>query len=115
MGYIQAFKAAGAKVLASDCFGDYSGEGIVYVEVNGVRGYIIYGYGSCDYCDLFQSYGSKNRSWGEPLTAEQLAEFGKEYVEGMITYEKARESVLGGWGNVEEQIAFLKKCEGIKD
>ena len=109
MNYCSTFEAAGAKVLASYEDDDYQGTGIAHVEVNGVRGYIRYGFGSCSHCDSFESFYYEGHSDGP--SPEQMADFGREYVEGMVSYEKARAEVLGGYGYIEEQLAFLERCE----
>jgi hypothetical protein len=55
MGYFEALKAAGAKLLASSTFGSYQGDWFAKVVYQGRTFWVHGSYGSCSYCDAFQS------------------------------------------------------------
>jgi hypothetical protein len=81
MSYEQSFEAAGAKVLAIEYFGSYQGTFVAHVEYQGKRGWIVSEYGSCSGCDAFES----EFSWSKEQSPENLAAFGKEYLDDLWT------------------------------
>ena len=55
MGYQLTLEKAGAKIIAFNEFGSYQGTWGAIVEYNGKKGLVIGSFGSCSYCDAFQS------------------------------------------------------------
>jgi hypothetical protein len=55
MGYDLALKQAGAKVLGFEKFGDWQGTWAAVVKYNDKFGVVTGSFGSCSYCDAFQS------------------------------------------------------------
>jgi len=55
MGYIESLKAAGAKIISSKFTGSYQGSWGAIVEYNGEKILITSSYGSCSFCDTFES------------------------------------------------------------
>jgi len=86
--YQRALEAAGARVLAFSHFGDWQGSWVALVEYQGQRGWVQGAFGSCDYCDAFQS----EFSWDSDFTCqdvqEQLAQFGRTYLDDLQTTEQ---------------------------
>jgi hypothetical protein len=80
MGYLTALEKAGAKVIRYIYTGDYSGNIIAEVEYQGESGYIVINYGSCSYCDSYQAF-EEDFGWDQPVTEEELAEFGRRYLD----------------------------------
>ena len=84
MGYREAIEAAGAKVLAFETFGSYSGDWIAHIEIDGKTCWLHDYYGSCSGCDAFES----EFSWNKEETSDNLAAFGKTYVDDPKTDEE---------------------------
>lgn len=103
MSYQLTLEKAGAKVLGFLMTGSYQGSWGAVVEYNGQKSLVIGAYGSCSYCDAFESefeYGYNEpeerdgkyyRNYDEEITAEEYiqyfndldiryAEFGKNYL-----------------------------------
>ena len=55
MGYSEALTAAGAEVLDFKYFGSYQGDWYALVNYNGTRQWVHGSFGSCSYCDAFES------------------------------------------------------------
>lgn len=55
MSYKLTLEKAGAKVLDFESFGSYQGTWLAYVEFNNQKGIVRGYFGSCSYCDAFQS------------------------------------------------------------
>lgn len=109
MSYNTAMEAAGAKVHEFECFGSYQGDWIAKVEFEGKEGFVQGYYGSCSGCDAFEGeFGwsgshyhgdeyvySDNLEKFDPECNEcvefktKLVEFGKEYLETIMTYDEA--------------------------
>lgn len=88
MSYSEALEAAGAKVLLFEEFGSYQGEWFALVTYNGEKGWVNGCYGSCSHCDSFESEFGWNDD-ERPDYQERLADFGKVYLEGLMTQEQA--------------------------
>jgi hypothetical protein len=88
MSYQDSLVAAGARVLAFEHFGDWQGSWVALVEYQGQRGWVQGSFGSCDYCDAFQS----EFGWDSDFTCqdvqEQLAQFGRTYLDDLQTTEQ---------------------------
>lgn len=112
MSYENALEAAGAKVIAFEEFGSYQGDWYALVEYNGEIGWVNGSYGSCSGCDAFEAeFGFSGYSGGDsfwdyeidqcraPTDADRaayqakLADFGKTYLDGMMTQEQAEQAV----------------------
>jgi hypothetical protein len=112
MGYKEALEAAGAKVLAFKEFGTWQGDWWALVEYQGKRGWIHDYFGSCSGCDAFEA----EFGWDEP-TPQELAEFGKRYLDDIKTQEEAEQEVSKDieWDlDAEEVLKFIKENGGMK-
>ena len=87
MGYLTALEKAGATVIRHLFTGDYQGNIIAEVEYKGTTGYIIINYGSCSTCDSFSAF-EEGFDWDIGPTDDDLAEFGRRYLEGFGTKEQ---------------------------
>lgn len=110
MSYEKCLELAGATVHDSRHFGSYQGEWIAVVTFEGHYGFVWDYFGSCTGCDAFEaefsgtSHDHKNPSeyWyvyndfrvGCPecdAVRERMRDFGRGYLEGILSYEQARE------------------------
>jgi hypothetical protein len=109
MSYQQAMEAAGAKVLAYEEFGSYQGDWLAKVVYNGETGFVQGTFGSCTGCDAFQAEFDYSEPFCEdhqyqyPRNTEpcdtckvkeseyqtRLADFGRNYLLSVQTYEEA--------------------------
>lgn len=80
MSYMTALEAAGATVIRHQYFGDYSGNIIAEISYQGETGFVVINYGSCSYCDSYQAF-EEDFGWDQPVTKEELAEFGSRYLD----------------------------------
>jgi hypothetical protein len=87
MGYLTALEKAGATVIRHLFTGDYQGNIIAEVEYKGTTGYIVINYGSCSLCDSFSAF-EEDLGWDQPVTDDDLAEFGRRYLDGFGTKEQ---------------------------
>jgi len=98
MSYSEAIALAGATINDSEWFGSYQGDALFDLTVNGRRGILVVGYGSCGGCDHWESFAG----YGDPEHCEAHA----------YTYHKEDgnadcadcKSALAEW--VEKVIAF---------
>jgi len=86
--YKSALIACGATVYNFQEFGDYSGSWYAVVEYNNLVGLAKGDYGSCSGCDAFEDEFACNTP-----TKDRLAQFGKQYLDSLITVEEALEKV----------------------
>jgi hypothetical protein len=106
--YQRALEAAGARVLAFGHFGDWQGSWVALVEHAGQRGWVQGAFGSCDYCDAFQS----EFSWDSDFTCEdvqdRLAQFGRDYLDDLQTTEQIlrQYDADADWDEESEAAAF---------
>ena len=107
MGYQESLEAAGATVHAFNEFGSYQGDWFAFVTYNGETGWINGSYGSCSGCDAFQGEfnyseddeGCEDHRYDKQDDCEactehcksylaRLAEFGKDYLDTLMTQEQ---------------------------
>jgi len=133
MGYREALERAGAKVLAFEEFGSYQGEWWAWVYYNGRYGWVSGSFGSCSECDSFESeFGDLSHKHGDGTRIyahsdlnlvcpacidlhERLAEFGQQYLSGLMTTEKALEVAsrnLSWDTEADAMVAFIHKWSG---
>ena len=108
MSYRDSLEAAGARVIAFEHFGDWQGSWVALVEYQGQRGWVQGSFGSCDYCDAFQS----EFSWDSDFTCEdvqdRLAQFGRGYLDDLQTTEQIlrQYDADADWDEDSEAAAF---------
>ena len=107
--YQRALEAAGARVLAFGHFGDWQGSWVALVELpTGERGWVQGAFGSCDYCDAFQS----EFGWDSDFVCEdmqdRLAQFGRGYLDDLLTTEQvlAQYDPHADWDEESNAAAF---------
>ena len=88
MSYQQALEAAGARVLAFEQFGDWQGSWVALVEYQGQRGWVQGAFGSCDYCDAFQSQFDWDSDFACEDVQGRLVQFGRNYLDDLQTTEQ---------------------------
>lgn len=79
MSYENALTAAGCEVISFVHFGCYQGEWLALIRKDGELGICEGSYGSCSYCDAFESefgYGEEDA----PDYQSRLADFGNGYL-----------------------------------
>jgi hypothetical protein len=86
--YRKALEAAGARVLAFEHFGDWQGSWVALVEYQGQRGWVQGSFGSCDYCDAFQSQFDWDSDFACEDVQSRLAQFGRTYLDDLQTTEQ---------------------------
>lgn len=107
---MSALEAAGAKIIRYEYFGDYQGTILVEVEYQNKHGWVSIAYGSCTVCDSYQAF-TVNLDWDYEPTEEQLAEFGRDYLDYIQTEESLLESLReqAEWDSeAERMINFIK-------
>lgn len=109
MSYESALKAAGVEVIEFVHFGSYQGDWLALIRDNGVIGVAEGCYGSCSYCDAFESeFGYDDE--GEDYQ-ERLADFGRGYLPAYTLEEKIeRIEPLAkeyDWGDYQEMLDQL--------
>ena len=88
MSYIDALKAAGAKVEDFREFGSYQGTWFALVTFRRKVGFVSGSYGSCSGCDAFQGeFGFQDTS--DAGYQWRLKKFGLSYLEAMLSYDGA--------------------------
>ena len=108
MSYQQALEAAGARVIAFQDFGDWQGSWVALVEYQGQRGWVQGAFGSCSMCDAFQ----EQFDWDSDFTCqdvqEQLAQFGRTYLDDLQTTEQVlcHYDPHADWDEESEAAAF---------
>ena len=130
MSYEKAMEAAGAIVHDFEQFGSYQGDWWAKVTYNGETGWVQGSYGSCSGCDAFEGefgwddghceehkYDSKGAvgcaecEKAEALYQERLADFGRGYLDGIMSQEKAIEDASENldWDmEAKEMVEYLK-------
>lgn len=110
MSYSESLEAAGATVLAYQSFGSYQGDWIALVNFEGKNGFVKGCYGSCSGCDAFEAefgyyaQGCDDHLYTLTETCQEcrdameshnrrLADFGKDYLDGLYSYDEIVESV----------------------
>ena len=92
-GYKEALKAAGATVLEFEFFGSYQGDWLALVEYKDTLGWVHGSFGSCSYCDSFESEFGWNEDASSPEYKKKLENFGKIYLDCMWTQEQCEKYV----------------------
>lgn len=92
MSYQEALEAAGAKVKHYEQFGDWQGSWYAVVEYNDETGMVYGEYGSCSGCDAFEAEFSYKYE-DTPEYKERLKEFGRQYLDNIVSFEKALDNV----------------------
>jgi hypothetical protein len=105
--YKGALAAAGAQVLAFEEFGSWQGDWLAFVEYKGEKGWVQGSYGTCSGCDAFYAeFGC------DDPTQEALADFGRTYLDGLLTRERmleyAERTRVYGDDEAKQMIAFVK-------
>ena len=85
MSYQDSLVAAGARVIAFEHFGDWQGSWVALVEYQGQRGWVQGSFGSCDYCDAFQSQFDWDSDFACEDVQQRLAQFGRTYLSDLQT------------------------------
>ena len=107
MSYGSALEAAGATVLEFETFGSYQGDWWAKVFYNGKMGWVNGSFGACSFFAAFESEFGYN----DPATPEKLAEFGKGYLDVLLTQEEAEKSAsenLSWDSGAEKMVKFIK-------
>ena len=106
MSYELCLFFAGAKVIAFGSFGDWQGSWYAKVEYAGEVGWVCGSYGSCSGCDAFEAEFYDAYSDAPDLNS-RYAEFGKSYLESIISQEQ-QESILQISREEPEILDFVK-------
>lgn len=130
MSYQSALTAAGATVIDTKYTGSYQGTWGTIVEYKGKRGLVIGSYGSCSYCDAFQSEfdrygsdeiqfnedGSYTSDWGDEIRTKE------EYDAQQIDYQKRLSDfgerylhVIADKFDIQNRIDKFKKADDEDD
>ena len=107
--YQKALEAAGANVLAFEHFGDWQGSWVALVELpTGERGWVQGFFGSCDYCDAFQSQFDWDSDFACEDVQQRLAQFGRTYLSDLQTTEQVlrQYDADASWDEESENVAF---------
>ena len=97
MSYENALEAAGATIHNSRAFGSYQGDMWIHLTYNGTTGWLCISYGSCGGCDSYEAWHNDIRhqhpdyyeNWDAYPTQEELADFGRGYLDSIMTTEEA--------------------------
>jgi hypothetical protein len=103
--YERAIALNGAEVLACKYFGSYQGDWWCLVLYEGKMGWVTGAFGSCSGCDAYLN----EFAYEEP-SVEQLKEFGKSYLDVILTLEQAIKEASQNidWdGEAQEMVQFL--------
>ena len=106
-GYEDALKAAGAKIVAFEAFGDWQGSWLALVEYNGERGWVQGSFGSCDHCDAFEAeFGFFAEE--EDDYEVRLKSFGESYLGGLQTTKQVLSEYepLADWDLDAQDVIF---------
>jgi hypothetical protein len=107
MSYEAALEAAGATVHGFFEFGSYQGDWWAKVTYEGETGWVNGRYGSCVGCDAFlMEFGDLDP------TDENLAEFGRGYLDFMYTQEEAEKEAEknASWDyEADNMVKFIKE------
>lgn len=116
MSYSEALSAAGCEVLEYVEFGSYQGEWFALIRKDGEIGVCEGSYGSCSYCDAFESeFGDVDENSDD--YEKRLAEFGETYLPANTILEMIekvnKDIVRNSWyaDEYEELLTQLKQWE----
>ena len=108
--YHWALEIGGAKVLAFNSFGTYQGDWYAKIEFNGKQGWVHGYYGTCEYCDAFDSevgYSDK-----EGYEKKKVVKLAASYLSEIKTYEEvlAIAQKDASWDlDAKKAIEFIQK------
>lgn len=114
MSYSEALSAAGCEVLEYVEFGSYQGDWLALIRKDGEIGVCEGSYGSCSYCDAFESefgYGDEDSDDYQ----QRLTEFGETYLPANTISEMIekinKDIARNSWcsSEYEEMLTQLKK------
>lgn len=106
MTYKSCLEAAGARVIDFAKFGDYQGSWYALVVWRGKTFWVHDYYGSCSGCDPLYATLTYN------ATQEQMADFGRQYLEDPRDYDQLLRDVLDDNSydpSADEVVNFLRK------
>lgn len=130
MSYNEALQAAGAEVLAYECFGSYQGDWWAKLKYENKVFWVHGSFGSCSSCDAYQSAGfdyaptcmaheydrqedCENCQICSEVQKVKLAEFGKRYIFGNeMTQAEAEASASQNleWDeDAQNMVEFLRQ------
>lgn len=108
MSYQEALKAAGARVIAYEHFGDWQGSWLALVKYQGQQGWVQGAFGSCDYCDAFQAEFDWDSDFACEDVQSRLAQFGRGYLNDLQTTKQIlrQYNADSSWDSDSEDAAF---------
>lgn len=106
MGYTEALKAAGAKVLSFESFGSYQGDWYAKVVYQGEVLLVAGAFGSCSHCDAFEAEFGYDYEESENYQS-RLARFGEGYLDDPRDPEKelSRAKENSSWDMESREMA----------
>ncbi len=93
--------------------GDYQGTWVALVTYKGTTGFASGSFGSCSHCDRFQAFQDE---YGYEPTPEQLADFGRGYLDNIESMVKVRSRYVeqSEWDSeAEGTIRWLDQIWGL--
>lgn len=93
------------EILVKEDFGSYDGDTKVVLKDGNRYGYMVFGWGSCSYCDALQSCGS----YGELESLQKSLFNGIKWFESksdLVVYFKDKDWALEWYGDEDECKAF---------
>lgn len=135
MSYNKALEAAGATVHDWEQFGSYQGDWLADVTVNGKHGFIRDCFGSCSYCDAFESeFGYEDDACDQhrydhnpeclgcrekkAKYDEKLKAFGQRYLDDLLTKDEVLKLVSENleWdANAQEMVDWINAKEQSRE
>jgi hypothetical protein len=112
MSYQSCIEAAGAQVLAIKSFGDYQGTTWAKVAYGGSIGWISWAFGSCSYCDDYESWAESVPHEDDDIPESMMAEFGRRYLDDVMGQRRAEVEVGkdSDWDSEAETVlAFIRE------
>lgn len=120
MSYEQALEAAGVEVIEYVEFGSYQGDWLCLIRDNGVLCVAEGCYGSCSYCDAFESefgYSYDSEDGNKEEYEARLADFGRGYLPGWTLDEmiaKLERTIEEySWGDHEGMLEKVKAWKEV--
>jgi hypothetical protein len=117
MSYDLALAAAGCEVVEYQAFGSYQGDWYAMVVFGDEKGIVTGSYGSCTYCDSFESeFGDCNAKDND--YNERLKSFGESYLPLLPATHfipAIKKAVEDGkdWNDESEVLEFLVRAESL--
>lgn len=110
MSYEEALEAAGAEIIAFEKFGSYQGDWWCLCKYENEIGWVTGSFGSCSGCDAFEQEFNCDDEM-DSRYPKKLAEFGKNYLEPLLTQEQAlkQASTNLDWDDgAKDMLQFIK-------